>query len=78
MRLYHGTVSTGAENIIKNGIKLERGKPKVDFGQGFYTTTSLNFAKNTAMNKAKAGTHFHNINHKYDIVKGAIADNEMI
>lgn len=135
MRLYHGTVSTGAENIIKNGIKLERGKLKVDFGQGFYTTTSLNFAKNTAMNKArktnsynnqiyvepyvltyqfdqekankqckiltfsktdikwaqfiinnrnghdymnKAGTHFHNINHKYDIVKGAIADNEIV
>lgn len=35
MKLYHGTISTGAENIIKNGIKLERGKPKVDFGQDF-------------------------------------------
>lgn len=53
MKLYHGTISTGAENIIKNGIKLERGKPKVDFGQGFYTTPSFNFAMSTAINKAK-------------------------
>lgn len=60
MRLYHGTVSTGAENIIRNGIKLERGKPKVDFGQGFYTTTSLNFAKNTAMNKARKTNSYNN------------------
>ena len=52
MKLYHGTISTGAENIIKNGIKLERGKPKVDFGQGFYTTPSFNFAMSTAINKA--------------------------
>lgn len=52
MKLYHGTISTGAENIIKNGIKLERGKPKVDFGQGFYTTPSFNFAISTAINKA--------------------------
>ena len=52
MKLYHGTISTGAENIIKNGIKLERGKPKVVFGQGFYTTPSFNFAMSTAINKA--------------------------
>ena len=52
MKLYHGTISTGAENIIKNGIKLERGKPKVDFGQGFYTMPSFNFAMSTAINKA--------------------------
>ena len=52
MKLYHGTISTGAENIIKNGIKLERGKPKVDSGQGFYTTPSFNFAMSTAINKA--------------------------
>ena len=44
MKLYHGTISTGAENIINNGIKLDHGKPKVDFGQGFYTTPSFNFA----------------------------------
>ena len=52
MKLYHGTISTGAENIIKNGIKLERGKPKVEVGQGFYTTPSFNFAMSTAINKA--------------------------
>lgn len=52
MRVYHGTISTCAENIIKNGIILEKGKPKVDFGQGFYTTSSYNFAKSTAKNKA--------------------------
>ena len=45
MQIYHGTISTGAENIIKNGVVLEKGKPKVDFGQGFYTTSSYAFAQ---------------------------------
>lgn len=134
MKLYHGTISSGAENIIKNGINLKHGKPKVDFGQGFYTTPSFSFAKNTAINKAKKtnsynqiyvepyvlvfeynegkakeicnilnfiksdikwaqfiinnrngfeymnsiSSHFHNINQKYDIVQGSIADNEIV
>lgn len=134
MKLYHGTISSGAENIIKNGINLKHGKPKVDFGQGFYTTPSFSFAKNTAINKARKtnsykqiyvepyvlvfeynevkakeicnilnfkksdikwaqfiinnrngfeymnfiGSHFHNINQKYDIVQGSIADNDIV
>ncbi len=135
MKLYHGTISTGADNIIKNGIILEKGKKKVDFGQGFYTTNSFEFAKSTAVNKAKktnsynnckcivyptvltydfdtdlaknmnvlqfqntniewaqfiinnrngieymksAETYFHNLYKKYDIVKGAIADNSIV
>ena len=134
MKLYHGTISSGAENIIKNGINFKCGKPKVDFGQGFYTTPSFSFAKNTAINKAKKtnsykqiyvepyvlvfeynerkakeicnilnftkldikwaqfiinnrngleymnsiGSHFHNINQKYDIVQGSIAHNEIV
>lgn len=60
MKLYHGTISTGAENIIQNGIKLERGKPKVDFGQGFYTTPSFKFAMSTAMNKANKTNIYNN------------------
>lgn len=60
MKLYHGTISSGAENIIKNGIKLQHGKPKVDFGQGFYTTPSFNFAKSTAINKAKKTNSYYN------------------
>ena len=134
MKLYHGTISSGAENIIKNGINFKCGKPKVDFGQGFYITPSFSFAKNTAINKAKKtnsykqiyvepyvlvfeynerkakeicnilnftkldikwaqfiinnrngleymnsiGSHFHNINQKYDIVQGSIAHNEIV
>lgn len=133
LKVYHGTISTCAENIIKNGIILEKGKPKVDFGQGFYTTSSYNFAKSTAKNKAEktnmyyeqelvypmvlsfevdeqffkdlnilkfyrsdvkwaqfiinnrngfdymkeVGSHFHNLRHKYDIVSGDIADNQI-
>ena len=64
MKLYHGTISTGAENIIKNGIKLERGKPRVDFGQGFYTTPSLMFAMSTAINKANKTNTYDNHNVK--------------
>lgn len=133
MIVYHGTISSCAENIIKNGILLEKGKPKVDFGQGFYTTNLYAFAKSTAKNKAEKtnihcgrnqvrpivlkfnihdslikelnilkfdesdvrwaqfiinnrngyeyvnniDSHFHNLNHKYDIVMGGIADNRI-
>lgn len=52
MILYHGTISTCAENIINNGIDLLKGNKSVDFGQGFYTTPSMKFATNTATNKA--------------------------
>lgn len=31
MKVYHGTISTCAENIIKNGINLKKGKSYVDF-----------------------------------------------
>lgn len=135
MQIYHGTISTGVENIIKNGIVLEKGKLKVDFGQGFYTTSSYTFAQSTAINKARktntynpnahvepyvlvyefnytkaksncnilsfskmdttwaqfiinnrngfdymnaVGSHFHNKTHKYDIVNGFIADNDIV
>lgn len=59
LEVYHGTISICAENIIKNGIILQRGKPKVDFGQGFYTTKSYKFARDTARNKAeKTNMHY--------------------
>lgn len=59
MDVYHGTISSCAENIINNGIILKKGKPKVDFGQGFYTTDSYKFAKSTAENKtSKTNIHY--------------------
>jgi hypothetical protein len=58
LEIYHGTISSCAENIIRNGILLKKGKPKVDFGQGFYTTQSYDFAKSTAINKTKK-TNIH-------------------
>lgn len=58
MELYHGTISTCAENIIKNGIILKKGKLCVDFGQGFYTTKDIGFAISTAKNKTYK-TNYH-------------------
>lgn len=56
--IYHGTISTSVEKIISNGIDLKKGKPNVDFGQGFYTTPIKSFALNTARNKTmKTNTH---------------------
>ena len=133
LTVYHGTITSCAKNIIEHGIILKKGKRKVDFGQGFYTTKSSKFAKSTAKNKAQktnlhygreivkpvvlkfyvdesilntlnvlqfntedicwaqfiinnrngfdymnnVGTHFHNIKRKYDVVIGAIADNQI-
>ena len=38
--LYHGTIARSATEIVQNGIDLSLGRPNVDFGRGFYTTTS--------------------------------------
>ncbi len=44
IHLYHGTVSTHAQNIEKN-VDLKKSKPYTDFGPGFYTTTVFDQAK---------------------------------
>lgn len=59
IEVYHGTILSGAKSIQEHGIILKKGKPKVDFGQGFYTTDSYAFAKSTAKNKAeKTNLHY--------------------
>lgn len=68
LEVYHGTISNCAENIIKNGIILKKGKPKVDFGQGFYTTNSYSFAKTTAKNKTEKTNIHLGEKHFYPIV----------
>jgi hypothetical protein len=41
---YHGTTDNYAANIRAKGIDLSRGRPDLDFGQGFYTTQSRSHA----------------------------------
>lgn len=57
--LYHGTLATYASDILRNGINLNKSKLLLDFGPGFYTTNSLNFAQNTARFRAKRYNAFH-------------------
>lgn len=51
MEVYHGTIDICSRNILSNGISIAKGKPRVDFGQGFYTTPNRRFAESTALNK---------------------------
>lgn len=48
MKVYHGTISSHAIDIGKNGIDLSRSKRYLDFGRGFYTTPDYEMAKNMA------------------------------
>jgi len=41
LRLYHGTLKTYADAIMKSGINLARCHARTDFGRGIYTTTVL-------------------------------------
>ncbi|MBC8234876.1 DUF3990 domain-containing protein [bacterium] len=41
---YHGTTSDFGVHIRANGINLTHGRPNLDFGQGFYLTTSRSHA----------------------------------
>lgn len=49
MKLYHGTNHSSAVNIVGNGIDLKKSKPYLDFGAGFYTTSSYEHAAITAI-----------------------------
>lgn len=46
--LWHGSVRSAALDIRANGIDLTRGRNNLDFGLGFYTTTSRRQAENWA------------------------------
>ena len=50
--LYHGTISKFKDSFIENGVLLNKAKPKVDFGAGFYTSVNKRFAERTARNHA--------------------------
>lgn len=49
MRVYHGTILTSAMNIYTNGINIKKSKRYLDFGEGFYTTTDYELARNMAI-----------------------------
>jgi hypothetical protein len=51
--VYHGCDNVSADNILKNGVDLTKGKPLADFGKGFYTTTNIHQAKNWANAKIR-------------------------
>ena len=61
MKLYHG--STVA--VRKPSVK--RGRPTVDFGQGFYTTTSYEQAKKWAELKRKRTSAPHAVVTEYEV-----------
>jgi hypothetical protein len=48
LTLYHGTVKVHANDILKTGVQL-RSNRALDFGTGFYTTTSQSQARNWAI-----------------------------
>lgn len=52
MILYHGTLLESAQDIVANGIRLEKCRDYTDFGAGFYTTLDKTFAEACAQSKA--------------------------
>jgi hypothetical protein len=52
LALFHGTDAESAVSIQRDGIRLDIGRPEREFGQGFYTTTSLRQATSWATKKA--------------------------
>jgi hypothetical protein len=53
IRLYHGTTLEDAEVILAEGVAVERGAVRRDFGRGFYTTTLQRQARNWAVDVTK-------------------------
>lgn len=60
MILYHGTLDRYAFDIYTNGINLNKSKPLLDFGKGFYTTNDKELALRTAYVRANSNNKFKN------------------
>jgi len=52
--LYHGCLRQDATDMLHSGINILDGRPNVDFGLGFYTTTLRRQAEDWAYLKRKA------------------------
>jgi hypothetical protein len=54
--LFHGTISSAAEDILRRGVDLSKGRGATDFGCGFYTTThavaAITWSKRVARNRS--------------------------
>jgi hypothetical protein len=60
--LYHGTNERAAESIDRWGINLNYSREMLDFGRGFYTTTSREQAVLWARRRA-AGPYYNSTEH---------------
>jgi hypothetical protein len=60
MILYHGTLDRYAFDIWQNGINLNKSKPLLDFGMGFYTTPEKELAIDTAIKRSNRNNEFKN------------------
>ncbi len=52
LTLYHGTIATSAEVILRDGVNLSACNAEADFGRGFYMTTSPSQALEWAIERA--------------------------
>lgn len=69
MVVYHGTDSSSADNILKNGIDVKYGEDSVDNGKGFYMTPSFEFAFQRAETTTLRHKSFHNDDVKPVVLK---------
>lgn len=77
LTLFHGTLERHANSILSLGVNLAHGRVSVDFGQGFYLTTSRHQAEqwaNTAQRRAaRQGGSERAAVLSYDIDRNALA-----
>lgn len=69
MVLYHGTNHTSAVSIVNKGIDLACSQKYLDFGPGFYATSSYYHAAITAIRKTDKYNRINKLNENPYIVK---------
>lgn len=52
LTLYHGTVLTHSLEIVRDGVRVDRGRAGTDFGRGFYATADRDQALRWAARRA--------------------------
>jgi Pretoxin HINT domain/Protein of unknown function (DUF3990) len=66
---YHATSDAAAQSILSSGVNLTFAKPRQDFGKAFYTTTSLEQAKDWATKRYPG----HGVVLKYNVDTSELA-----
>lgn len=77
LKLYHGTLDTSTASIL-GAVNLARGRPRLDFGRGFYTATLFRHAFSRAVDLSLRNPGTTPAVIEFDLDRDALANSQSL